>query len=43
MRTLADALAMIEHGATRLGLSGTAAVLAGFDGVEPAEGGASGY
>ncbi|QDW63903.1 deoxyribose-phosphate aldolase [Oerskovia sp. KBS0722] len=43
VRTLADALAMIEHGATRLGLSGTAAVLAGFDGVEPAEGGASGY
>ncbi|OLT54356.1 deoxyribose-phosphate aldolase [Cellulosimicrobium sp. CUA-896] len=31
IRTLADALAMIEHGATRLGLSGTAAVLAGFD------------
>lgn len=31
IRTLADALAMVEHGATRLGLSGTAAVLAGFD------------
>lgn len=31
VRTLADALSMIEHGATRLGLSGTAAVLAGFD------------
>ncbi|WP_043109242.1 deoxyribose-phosphate aldolase [Paraoerskovia marina] len=31
VRTLADALAMIEHGATRLGLSGTAKVLAGFD------------
>ncbi|ROS76961.1 deoxyribose-phosphate aldolase [Cellulomonas sp. PhB143] len=31
VRTLADAVAMIEHGATRLGLSGTAAVLAGFD------------
>ncbi|MCF4120260.1 deoxyribose-phosphate aldolase [Antribacter sp. KLBMP9083] len=31
VRTLADALAMIEAGATRLGLSGTAAVLAGFD------------
>ncbi|GII99609.1 deoxyribose-phosphate aldolase [Sediminihabitans luteus] len=31
VRTLADALAMVEHGATRLGLSGTAAVLAGFD------------
>ncbi len=34
VRTLADALAMIEHGATRLGLSGTAAVLAGFDGAD---------
>jgi deoxyribose-phosphate aldolase len=43
VRTLADALAMIEHGATRLGLSGTAAVLAGFDGTEPAESGSSGY
>ena len=31
VRTLADALAMIEHGATRLGLSGTAKVLDGFD------------
>ncbi|PJI94581.1 deoxyribose-phosphate aldolase [Luteimicrobium subarcticum] len=31
IRTLADALAMIDHGATRLGLSGTAAVLDGFD------------
>lgn len=31
IRTTADALAMIEHGATRLGLSGTAGVLAGFD------------
>lgn len=28
IRTLADALAMIEHGATRLGLSGSAAILA---------------
>lgn len=35
IRTLADALTMIEHGATRLGLSGTAGVLDGFgeDGV----------
>ncbi|AEG43757.1 deoxyribose-phosphate aldolase [Isoptericola variabilis] len=32
IRTLHDALAMIEAGATRLGLSGTAAVVAGFDG-----------
>ncbi|MCK0116907.1 deoxyribose-phosphate aldolase [Isoptericola sp. S6320L] len=31
VRTLADAQAMIAAGATRLGLSGTAAVLAGFD------------
>lgn len=31
VRTLADARAMIAAGATRLGLSGTAAVLAGFD------------
>ncbi len=31
VRTLADAQAMITAGATRLGLSGTAAVLAGFD------------
>ncbi|MEV7973205.1 deoxyribose-phosphate aldolase [Cellulomonas sp. NPDC089187] len=31
IRTAADALAMIEAGATRLGLSGTAAVLAGFE------------
>lgn len=28
IRTLADALTMIEHGATRLGLSGSAAILA---------------
>lgn len=28
IRTLADALAMIEHGATRLGLSGSAGILA---------------
>ncbi|WP_402376030.1 deoxyribose-phosphate aldolase [Isoptericola rhizosphaerae] len=33
VRTLADAQAMIAAGATRLGLSGTAAVLAGFDEV----------
>jgi deoxyribose-phosphate aldolase len=32
IRTLDDALAMIDAGATRLGLSGTAGVLAGFDG-----------
>ncbi|HEY0186495.1 MAG TPA: deoxyribose-phosphate aldolase [Cellulomonas sp.] len=31
VRSAADALAMIEAGATRLGLSGTAAVLAGFE------------
>ncbi|VTR77041.1 deoxyribose-phosphate aldolase [Cellulomonas hominis] len=31
IRTTADALAMIEAGATRLGLSGTAAVLGGFE------------
>ncbi|WP_418277582.1 deoxyribose-phosphate aldolase [Isoptericola jiangsuensis] len=34
VRTLADARAMIAAGATRLGLSGTGAVLAGFDGVD---------
>ena len=32
IRTLADALAMVSAGATRLGLSGTASVLSGFDG-----------
>ncbi|SDC55792.1 deoxyribose-phosphate aldolase [Sanguibacter gelidistatuariae] len=32
VRTAADALAMIAAGATRLGLSGTASVLAGLDG-----------
>lgn len=31
VRTAADAMAMIEAGATRLGLSGTAAVLAGLE------------
>lgn len=31
VRTAADAIAMIEAGATRLGLSGTAAVLSGFE------------
>lgn len=31
IRNTADALAMIQAGATRLGLSGTAAVLAGFE------------
>ncbi|WP_232322596.1 deoxyribose-phosphate aldolase [Cellulosimicrobium sp. TH-20] len=43
VRTLADALAMIEHGATRLGLSGTAAVLAGFDGADAPSAGDAGY
>lgn len=36
VRTLADAQAMIAAGATRLGLSGTAAVLAGFAGAAAA-------
>ncbi|CAM5790907.1 Deoxyribose-phosphate aldolase OS=Cellulomonas persica OX=76861 GN=deoC PE=3 SV=1 [Cellulomonas persica] len=31
VRTAADALAMVEAGATRLGLSGTAAVVAGLE------------
>jgi deoxyribose-phosphate aldolase len=34
VRTAADALSMIEAGATRLGLSGTAAVLAGLEAAE---------
>jgi deoxyribose-phosphate aldolase len=34
IRTAADALAMVEAGATRLGLSGTRAVLDGLDGVD---------
>ncbi|GAA4717783.1 deoxyribose-phosphate aldolase [Isoptericola chiayiensis] len=38
VRTLADARAVIAAGATRLGLSGTAAVLAGFDDADPAVG-----
>ena len=38
VRTAADALAMIAAGATRLGLSGTAAVLAGLDGAPGADG-----
>ena len=42
VRTSAEALAMIEAGATRLGLSGTRAVLDGLDGVE-APAGDSGY
>ncbi|MFD6134467.1 deoxyribose-phosphate aldolase [Isoptericola sp. NPDC060257] len=42
VRTLDDALAMIRAGATRLGLSGTAGVLAGFSG-QPAPAGDSGY
>jgi deoxyribose-phosphate aldolase len=37
VRTLADARAMIGAGATRLGLSGTAAVLAGFDDADPSD------
>ena len=43
VRTLADALAMIAAGATRLGLSGTAAVLAGFEGGAGSAGADSGY
>ncbi|MFF2452089.1 deoxyribose-phosphate aldolase [Isoptericola sp. NPDC058082] len=42
VRTLDDALAMIRAGATRLGLSGTAGVLAGFAGGEQTATG-SGY
>ncbi|MFC8597728.1 MULTISPECIES: deoxyribose-phosphate aldolase [unclassified Isoptericola] len=42
IRTLDDALAMVAAGATRLGLSGTAGVLAGFSGAAPTDGG-SGY
>ena len=42
VRTLDDALAMIRAGATRLGLSGTAGVLAGFAGGEQAAAG-TGY
>ncbi|MEL7975897.1 deoxyribose-phosphate aldolase [Isoptericola sp. F-RaC21] len=42
IRTLDDALAMIGAGATRLGLSGTAGVLAGFSGGRAPAGG-SGY
>lgn len=38
IRSLDDALAMIGAGATRLGLSGTAGVLAGFAGGAPAAG-----
>ena len=38
IRTAADALAMIEAGATRLGLSGTAAVLAGLHDVDREQG-----
>jgi len=45
IRTAADALAMIQAGATRLGLSGTASVLAGLtsDAPAPADAGAAGY
>jgi deoxyribose-phosphate aldolase len=42
IRTLDDAFAMIDAGATRLGLSGTAGVLAGFDG-SPDAAPSSGY
>jgi len=42
VRTLDDALAMIRAGATRLGLSGTAGVLAGFSG-QAAPAGDGGY
>jgi len=42
VRTLDDALAMIRAGATRLGLSGTAGVLAGYSG-QAAPAGDSGY
>ena len=35
IRTTADALAMVRAGATRLGLSGTAGVLAGLDDGAP--------
>ena len=37
VRTAADALAMVAAGATRLGLSGTAAVLAGLEGASAAQ------
>jgi len=43
VRTSAEALAMIEAGATRLGLSGTRAVLDGLDGVETVDQGTDGY
>ncbi len=43
IRTADAALAMIAAGATRLGLSGTRAVLDGLDGVEGKAGGDAGY
>ena len=43
VRTSAEALAMIEAGATRLGLSGTRAVLDGLDGAETVDQGTDGY
>jgi len=43
VRTLADAEAVTKAGATRLGLSGTAAVLAGFDGATPQPSDSAGY
>ena len=43
IRTAADALAMVEAGASRLGLSGTRAVLDGLDGVSDDASGGDGY
>jgi len=43
VRTSAEALAMIEAGATRLGLSGTRAVLDGLDGAVAVDEGTEGY
>jgi deoxyribose-phosphate aldolase len=43
IRTLADALAMVEAGATRLGLSGTRAILDEADGAAPSGSPASSY
>lgn len=40
VRTLADAHAFIEHGATRLGMSGTAGAISGFGVVEDSDDGA---
>jgi deoxyribose-phosphate aldolase len=43
IRTADDALAMVAAGATRLGLSGTRAVLDGLDGVQAAAGSGDSY